>query len=100
MNQRTTSYLLIELDGDNKENLILESEKIYNILQGYKCDGEYYLLKLKMSKKKIWKVRRSIGLAVKAFSIYKEEDTVVQGELAGLLNSVKKIGKRYNFKSV
>ena len=100
INQRTNSYLLIELDGDNKENLILESEKIYNILQGYKCD-EILFAETENEQEKIWKVRRSIGLAVKAFSIYKEEDTVVpRAELASLLNSVKKIGKSYNFKSI
>ena len=42
-----------------------------------------------------------MGEAVKANSIYKEEDTVVpRAELAKLLNGVKKIGKKYGFKSV
>ena len=100
INQSTSSYLLIELDGDSKENLILESEKIYNILQGYKCD-EILFAENENEQEKIWKVRRSIGLAVKAFSVYKEEDTVVpRAELANLLNCVKKIGEFYNFKSI
>ena len=42
-----------------------------------------------------------MGEAVKANSIYKEEDTVVpRAELALLLKRVKKIGKKYGFKSV
>ena len=46
-------------------------------------------------------LRRAIAEAVKANSIYKEEDTVVpRAELANLLKGVKEIGNRYGFKSV
>ena len=95
-----TSYLLIELDGNNKDQLFLESEKIYDILKKYKC-GEILFAENETEQERIWKVRRSIGLAVKAFSTYKEEDTVVpRANLAKLLSGVKKIGKEYNFRSI
>jgi glycolate oxidase len=96
----TRSYLLIELDGEHKDYFIKESEKIYNILEDYKC-GEVLFAETDSEQERIWKVRRSIGLAVKAFSIYKEEDTVVpRAQLAKLLMGVKHIGKIYNFRSI
>ncbi len=52
-------------------------------------------------KEQLWKLRRAVGEAVKANSVYKEEDTVVpRAELAKLLKGVKEIGKGYGFQSV
>ena len=49
----------------------------------------------------MWKIRRTVGEAVKSNSIYKEEDTVVpRAELPRLLKGVKSIGKKHGFKSV
>ena len=94
------SYLLIELDGRNKEQLFNEAEKVYALIQNYSC-GEVILADNKTEQERIWKVRRSIGLAVKAFSVYKEEDTVVpRAHLVKLLEGVKLIGAKYNFKSI
>jgi glycolate oxidase len=46
-------------------------------------------------------MRRSVAEAVKANSIYKEEDTVVpRYELAKLLSGIKQIGKKHGFQSV
>jgi glycolate oxidase len=46
-------------------------------------------------------MRRKVAEAVKANSVYKEEDTVVpRAELPALLKGVKEIGARYGFKSV
>ncbi len=98
--EKTESYLLIEIDGSNKEQLFNEAEKIYDLLQNYDC-GEVIVADNKIEQERIWKVRRSIGLAVKAFSIYKEEDTVVpRANLVKLLEGVKIIGTKYNFKSI
>jgi len=96
----TRSYLLIELDGEKIDYLMQDAEKIYSILEDYKC-GEVLFAETASEQERIWKVRRSIGLAVKAFSIYKEEDTVVpRAQLSQLLMGVKKIGKLYNFRSI
>ena len=84
------SYLLVELDGNDKEKLIADSEKIYNLLQGFQC-GDVLLAETDDEKEKIWKVRRAIGLAVKSYSVYKEEDTVVPiANLTKLFVGVKK----------
>ena len=100
LESKFSAYLLIELDGQNKENLISESEKIYSLLKDYQC-GEILFAESAREQERIWKVRRSIGLAVKAFSVYKEEDTVVpRANLAKLLRGVKSIGLKYKFKSI
>jgi len=94
------SYLLIELDGDNKKRLFKQAESVYDVLQKYKC-GDIILADSMNEQERLWKVRRSIGLAVKAFSIYKEEDTVVpRAQMSKLLDGVKKIGKQYKFRSI
>ena len=49
----------------------------------------------------MWFIRRRIGEAVKANSIYKEEDTVVpRFHLPELLEGVKEIGQEYGFESI
>ena len=100
ISKTTSSYLLIEIDGNSKKLLLEQSEKIYSILQKYKC-GEILFAEDSLDQKKVWKVRQSIGLAVKSYYVYKEEDTVVpRSELVTLLSSVKEIGKKYGFRSI
>ncbi|MCB0803047.1 MAG: FAD-binding protein [Flavobacteriales bacterium] len=94
------AHLLIELDGNNLDVMSAEAEQIFELLQQYDC-GEILFADSQAQKDKLWKLRRSLGEAVKANSIYKEEDTVVKrAELPELLKGVKEIGKRYGFKSV
>ncbi|MEQ8909508.1 MAG: FAD-linked oxidase C-terminal domain-containing protein [Vicingaceae bacterium] len=94
------SHLLIELDGNYPELLMQEAEQIYTLLEQYDCD-EILLAESQAEKDRLWKLRRSLGEAVKVNSIYKEEDTVVKrAALPELLSGVKAIGKRYGFQSV
>jgi glycolate oxidase len=82
------------------EKLFSDCEKISEIMYDYEC-GEILLADSKEQKDRLWKMRRLVGEAVKSNSIYKEEDTVVpRAELPTLLVEVKKIGKKYGFKSV
>ena len=100
IDDNTDSFLLIELDGSSRNKLFEEAEKIYDLIQKYSC-GEVIVADNEIEQERIWKVRRSIGLAVKAFSVYKEEDTVVpRANLVKLLEGVKIIGNKYNFKSI
>ena len=70
---------------------VLEDCGVENVL--FADDGE--------TKEKWWKIRRIIGEAVKAKSIYKEQDVVVKrasmGEVFDYLNHLK---KEYNFESI
>jgi len=94
------AHLLIELDGNEEELLMSQAESIFTLLGDYDC-GEILLADNKAQKDRLWKLRRSLGEAVKVNSIYKEEDTVVKrAELPRLLEGVKRIGKQYNFQSV
>jgi len=100
VNNDVKAHLLIEVDGNDSEKLYKECEQIFSVMQEFEC-GEILLADSETQKNQLWKLRRSVGEAVKSNSIYKEEDTVVpRAELAKLLSGVKKIGKAYGFQSV
>ncbi|TVR88192.1 MAG: FAD-binding protein [Saprospirales bacterium] len=93
------AHLIAEVDGNDPAQLDLEIEAIYHILQSYPT-GEMLYAGTSAEKEKIWKMRRSIGEAVKRESLYKEEDTVVpRFQLPTLLAFVKKLGREYGFRS-
>ena len=94
------AHLLVEVDGNDMELLYKDCEKIAEVMEGFEC-GEILLADSESQKEQLWKLRRAVGEAVKANSVYKEEDTVVpRAELPKLLNGVKEIGNKYGFKSV
>ena len=94
------AHLLIEVDGNDIDVLYKDCEKIANVLLEFDC-GEILIADSKSQKDQLWNLRRKVSEAVKANSVYKEEDTVVpRAELPLLLKGVKQIGKKYGFKSV
>ena len=94
------AHLLVEVDGNYPEILMLEAEKIMGVVEQFDID-EVLFADTVDQKNALWKMRRSVGEAVKANSIYKEEDTVVpRFELPKLLAGIKNIGNKYGFKSV
>jgi len=94
------AHLLIEVDGNDQDQLFKEMEKITEVLQQFDT-GEILFADSAQQKMDLWKLRRSVAEAVKANSVYKEEDTVVpRTELPQLLSGVKEIGKKYGFQSV
>ncbi len=94
------AHLLIEVDGNNQDVLFSEAEKIAEVLEHFQTD-EVLFADTEDQKNALWKLRRSVAEAVKANSIYKEEDTVVpRYELPALLAGVKAAGKKYGFQSV
>jgi glycolate oxidase len=79
---------------------MLECEKIFAVLENFETD-EILFADSEAQKTTLWSLRRKVAEAVKAQSIYKEEDTVVpRFALPELLYQVKEIGKKYGFKSV
>jgi len=91
---------LIEVDGNNPDVLMQEMEGISVLATEFGC-GEILFADNEQQKAELWKMRRRVGEAVKAHSIYKEEDTVVpRAELPVLLKGVKDIGRKYGFHSV
>jgi glycolate oxidase len=77
-----------------------DCETILGVMEAHDC-GEVLFAESASEKDALWKLRRNVGVAVKAHSIYKEEDTVVpRHSLPILLHGVKEIGSRYGFRSV
>jgi glycolate oxidase len=94
------AHLLIEIDGFREEELMAQAEAIHQTLETFHT-GEFLLATASAEKDALWKLRRSVGEAVKSNSIYKEEDTVVpRFKLPDLLETVKRIGQQYGFTSV
>ena len=94
------AHLLIEVDGFDVEALMKTCEEIMLVLENFETD-EVMFAESQAQKDQLWKLRRKVGEAVKAHSVYKEEDTVVpRYELPNLLAAVKRIGNQYGFKSV
>ncbi len=94
------AHLLIEVDGFDSEQLMSECEKILNVLEGFQTD-EILFADSEAQKNTLWNLRRKVGEAVKAYSTYKEEDTVVpRFYLPELLTTIKTIGTKYGFNSV
>jgi glycolate oxidase len=94
------AHLLIEVDGNFPDILFQEAEKIMGVVEQFEID-EVLFADTEDQKNALWKMRRSVAEAVKANSIYKEEDTVVpRYELPKLLEGIKTIGAKYGFQSV
>jgi glycolate oxidase len=94
------AHLLIEVDGNNLDQLMADMESIAEIVSHFDID-EPLLAETHEQKQSLWALRRKVGEAVKSHSVYKEEDTVVpRAELPELLRIVKRIGAEYGFKSV
>ncbi len=94
------AHLLIEVDGNDVDVLMKDCETVAGIVEQFGADSVLFADN-QNDKEALWKLRRRVAEAVKSHSTYKEEDTVVpRAELANLLRGVKKIGKKYGFKSV
>lgn len=94
------AHLLIELDGNFPEQLHQEAEQLYSLLEDFDTD-EVLLAESSEQKEMLWKLRRNVAHAVKATSVYKEEDTVVpRASLPQLIRKVKEVGEKYGFQSV
>ncbi|MBX2973705.1 MAG: FAD-binding protein [Flavobacteriales bacterium] len=94
------AHLLIEVDGLHDDVLMRECETILGVMEAHDC-GEVLFAETAAEKDALWKLRRNVPVAVKAHTIYKEEDTVVpRYALPQLLAGVKAIGKAHGFRSI
>jgi glycolate oxidase len=94
------AHLLIEVDGNDLDQLYKDMEAISEVLQQYDTDEILFADSFEQ-KQMLWNLRRKVGEAVKSNSIYKEEDTVVpRAKLPELLRVIKSLGKEYGFHSV
>lgn len=94
------AYLLIEVDGNDGDQMMTECEVISEVLYQHQAIDVLFA-ETANQKEYFWKLRRTIGEATKHNNTYKEEDTVVpRAELPTLFKGVKEIGKRYGFRTV
>ncbi len=94
------AHLLIEVDGNNLEQLYKDVEVITEVVSAFDI-SEVLLADSFEQKNMLWTLRRKVGEAVKSNSVYKEEDTVVpRAELPELLQIIKRLGSDYGFRSV
>ena len=101
MSENTEALLLIEVDGNQPNQLMDEIQKIIDVVETHNCDENILFAEDEAQKEQLWFIRRRIGEAVKVNSIYKEEDTVVpRYKLPDLLSGVKEIGDKYGFESI
>jgi glycolate oxidase len=94
------AMLLIEVDGFAQEEIDRQLETLATVLERFGAT-EIAMADSPERQAALWRLRRSIGEAVKTRSVYKEEDTVVpRYALPELLKRVKAIGDEYGVTSV
>ncbi len=94
------AHLIVEVDGNNIDQLMSEMEAIANLLMNYEA-GEVFFAEDAQQKAELWKLRRRTAEAVKIAGYTIEEDTVVpRASLPTLIKGVKQLGREYNFKAV
>jgi glycolate oxidase len=99
-NAGAAAQLLIEIDGNDEAAIQRDAERIGEIALG---EGATDVLAADTPTRmgELWALRRSLGIAVKSESIYKEEDTVVpRANLVALLLGVKEIANRHRIRTV
>ncbi|MEI4850497.1 FAD-linked oxidase C-terminal domain-containing protein, partial [Klebsiella pneumoniae] len=74
VDEKHAAHLLIEVDGFDENQLMKECEHIGQVVEQFDI-GDILFADSKAQKDRLWEVRRKVGEAVKAHSIYKEEDT-------------------------
>lgn len=94
------AHLLIEVDAFQSDDIFTQVEAMLPVLEAHDSRDPLFAQDA-ATQEKLWFLRRRVGEAVKATSIYKEEDTVVpRARLPELLTIVKCIGDSYGFRSV
>ncbi len=94
------AQLIIEVDGPQMEPLYVDCEKIAEVLSQFNV-GEILFADGESQKTDLWRLRRSVGPAVKKGGEFLELDTVVpRAELPELMSFIKKTGEKHGFQTV
>ncbi len=99
-NGEAEAQLLIEVDGNYEEGLNKDIEVIAEVVEKHHS-LDVLLAEDTQKIADVWALRRSMGEAVKSYSTYKEEDTVVpRAHLPQLVRGVKTICAKYGITSI
>jgi glycolate oxidase len=100
VNEEIAAHLIIEVDGNNPDQLMGDMEAIAGLMEQFECE-DILFADDPNQKAELWKLRRRVAEAVKMAGYTIEEDTVVpRAELPALIRGVKALGEKYNFKAV
>lgn len=99
-NGEAEAQLLIEVDGNYEDSLNKDIEVIAAVVEEHR-PLDVLLAEDRQKIEDVWALRRSMGEAVKSYSTYKEEDTVVpRSQLPQLVRGVKNICSHYGITSI
>jgi len=100
IHENLAACLIIEVDGNNADQLMNEMESIAQLLA--ELDPvDILVAEDSQQKEELWKLRRRVAEIVKAAGYTIEEDTVVpRAALAPLIKGVKQLAKMHDFQSV
>lgn len=95
--EQAGAMLLIEVDGNNFEQLEKEYETIGELCLEHGA-LEVYVADNHTTRERVWKIRRNIAEAFMVYSpVQSLEDIVVPvGNIAKILSEIEKIGEKYN----
>ncbi len=94
------ALLLFEIDGDRRDLLDEQAEKIGQICLEHDA-VDVFVADSREKQEELWQMRRNIGEAVKSIAIYKEEDTVVpRSQLPALVEKISSISKKYGILTI
>lgn len=92
--------LLVEVDGNHPGALEEEAALIEEEAFRMGAQKSWYAQTTE-ERERLWRLRRSLGIAVKSGGPYKEEDTVVpRAVLPDLLDRVKQLSRKYGFRAI
>jgi glycolate oxidase len=99
-NGEAEAQLLIEVDGNYEDSLNKDIEVIAAVVEEHR-PLDVLLAEDRQKIEDVWALRRSMGEAVKSYSTYKEEDTVVpRAQLPQLVRGVKAICSNHGITSI
>ncbi len=94
------AHLLIEVDGMEEARVAREAEILGEVCLA-RGARDVLLADAPSRQEDLWRLRSSVGEAVKKISVYKEEDTVVPRDaLAPLVSGVKAVGARHGIRTI
>jgi glycolate oxidase len=94
------AHLIIEVDGNNPDQLLSEMEAIGELLGRFNANDVFFAEDAQQ-KAEVWKLRRSVAEAVKIDGYSIEEDVVVpRAALPALIKGIKALGVQYDFHAV
>lgn len=94
------ALLMLEVDGHDDAEIERQTLAVAEVCAAIGAD-DVFVADSPEQQRELWAMRRSIGLAVKSISIYKEEDTVApRAALPELVEAIKRVSAKYGLTTI